>query len=76
MLSPELYALMREWWLVRSTHNDEGVPVGERWLFRGRGDNTHLTARAGTRSSLTTPAATGTARKPPFLKPLVLSHKC
>ena len=49
MLSPELLALLREWWPERSTHNDEGVPLGERWLFPGRGDNTHLTARQVTR---------------------------
>ncbi len=49
MLSPELYALMREWWPERSTHNDEGVPPAERWLFPGRGDHTHLTARQVTR---------------------------
>lgn len=45
MLSPELHALMREWWPHRSTLNDEGVPLAERWLFPGRGDGTHLTAR-------------------------------
>jgi|APDOM4702015191_1054821.scaffolds.fasta_scaffold16476_2 integrase/recombinase XerD len=49
MLSPELLALLREWWRVRSTHNDEGVPLAERWLFPGRGDRTHLTARQVTR---------------------------
>lgn len=49
MLSPDLYALMREWWQERSMHNDEGVPPSERWLFPGRGDHTHLTARQVTR---------------------------
>lgn len=63
MLSPELHALMREWWLVRSTRNDEGVPVGERWLFPGRGDNTHLTARQVTRLFQETLAAAGIKKK-------------
>ena len=29
MLSPDLLALLREWWTVRSTHNDEGIPRPE-----------------------------------------------
>lgn len=49
MLSPELYALLREWWPERSTHNDAGVPPGERWLFPGRGEGCHLTTRQVTR---------------------------
>jgi integrase/recombinase XerD len=63
MLSPELYALLREWWPERSTHNDEGVPVGERWLFPGRGENTHLTARQVTRLFQQTLAAAGIKKK-------------
>ncbi len=59
MLSPELYALLREWWPERSTHNDEGVPSAERWLFPGRGDNTHLTARQVTRLFQQSLAAAG-----------------
>jgi site-specific recombinase XerD len=49
MLSPELHALMREWWVIRSPHNDDGVPMAERWLFPGRGENAHLTTRQVTR---------------------------
>ena len=45
MLSPQLLALLHQWWPVRSTHNDEGVPVAERWLFPGRGEGCHLTPR-------------------------------
>jgi integrase/recombinase XerD len=63
MLSPELYALMREWWPVRSAHNDQGVPVAERWLFPGRGEDTHLTARQVTRLFQQTLAAAGIRKK-------------
>ena len=45
MLSPQILALLHQWWPVRSTHNDEGVPVAERWLFPGRGEGCHLTPR-------------------------------
>lgn len=63
MLSPELYALMRQWWPERPTHNDTGVPVAERWLFPGRGDNTHLTARQVTRLFQQSLAAAGITKK-------------
>lgn len=59
MLSPELYALLREWWPERSTHNDEGVPPAERWLFPGRGEGCHLTARQVTRLFQQSLAAAG-----------------
>jgi integrase/recombinase XerD len=36
MLSPETLGLLREWWKVRNTKYDAGVPAGERWLFPGR----------------------------------------
>jgi integrase len=36
MLPPELLLSLREWWKVRPTRFDAGVPVGERWLFPGR----------------------------------------
>ena len=36
MLSPETYALLREWWPLRTSKYDLGVPVQERWLFPGR----------------------------------------
>ena len=36
MLSPETLDLLRQWWKVRPTKYDRGVPVAERWLFPGR----------------------------------------
>ncbi|MGB8402076.1 tyrosine-type recombinase/integrase, partial [Bradyrhizobium sp.] len=63
MLSAELYALLREWWTVRSPHNDAGVAPAERWLFPGRGDNTHLTPRQVTRLFQQTLAAAGITKK-------------
>src|SRR5262249_60937173 len=45
MLPPELLLSLREWWRVRPTRFDEGVPVGERWLFPGRRQGQHLTYR-------------------------------
>src|SRR3984893_11040167 len=36
MLSPELLDLLREWWKVRASRNDAGVPMPERWLFPSR----------------------------------------
>ena len=63
MLSPDLLALLREWWTVRSTHNDEGIPRPELWLFPGRGDKMHLTPRQVTRLFQQTLAAAGIAKK-------------
>ena len=45
MLSPETLTLLHEWWKVRTTHYDQGVPVQERWLFPGRRLGLHLTER-------------------------------
>jgi site-specific recombinase XerD len=45
MLSPDTYALLREWWPVRSNKYDLGVPIEERWLFPGRRKGMHLTER-------------------------------
>lgn len=45
MLSPETLALLHEWWKVRTTRNDQGVSVQERWLFPGRRPGLHLTER-------------------------------
>jgi integrase/recombinase XerD len=36
MLSPEMLALLRQWWKVRPTRWDASVPPEERWLFPGR----------------------------------------
>jgi integrase/recombinase XerD len=63
MLSADLYALLRQWWTQRSTHNDEGVPVAERWLFPGRGEKTHLTPRQVTRLFQEAIAAAGITKK-------------
>jgi integrase/recombinase XerD len=35
MLSPEMLALLRQWWKVRPSHYDGETPVQERWLFPG-----------------------------------------
>ena len=45
MLSPKTYALLREWWPLRTNKHDLGVPVQERWLFPGRRKGLHLTPR-------------------------------
>jgi integrase/recombinase XerD len=45
MLSPETLGLLREWWKVRKTRYDAGVPAGERWLFPGRRQGRPLTQR-------------------------------
>src|SRR6202521_1324506 len=36
MLSPEMLDLLRQWWKVRPSRNDAGVPLQERWLFPSR----------------------------------------
>jgi integrase/recombinase XerD len=36
MLSPEMLALLRQWWKVRPSRYDAGLPVQERWLFPSR----------------------------------------
>ena len=45
MLSPETLGLLREWWKVRKTKYDAGVPASERWLFPGRRQGRPLTQR-------------------------------
>jgi len=45
MLPPELLLSLRQWWKVRPTRFDAGVPVGQRWLFPGRRQGQHLTYR-------------------------------
>src|SRR5258708_22817622 len=35
MLSPETLDLLRQWWKVRPTRYDAGVPQEQRWLFPG-----------------------------------------
>jgi integrase/recombinase XerD len=36
MLSPELLDLLRQWWKVRPSRFDAGIPPQERWLFPSR----------------------------------------
>jgi site-specific recombinase XerD len=48
MLSPDLLGLLRQWWKVRPSRYDEGIPVQERWLFpggRGRRAGKPITTR-------------------------------
>ena len=45
MLSPETLALLRQWWKVRPTRHDAGVPVEQRWLFPGRVQGRPMTTR-------------------------------
>ena len=45
MLSPQTLELLREWWQVRPTRWDAGVPKEERWLFPGRKPGEPLTPR-------------------------------
>src|SRR4249920_3000644 len=35
MLSPEMLALLRQWWKVRPSRYDAGISLQERWLFPG-----------------------------------------
>jgi integrase/recombinase XerD len=46
MLSPETLDLLREWWKVRpSRDNDAQTPLQERWLFPGRKPGKPMTTR-------------------------------
>jgi integrase/recombinase XerD len=45
MLSPEMLALLRQWWTVRPRRYDEGVAAQERWLFPGRKPGRPMTTR-------------------------------
>ena len=36
MLSPVMLDLLRQWWKVRPSRYDAGLPVQERWLFPSR----------------------------------------
>jgi site-specific recombinase XerD len=36
MLSPEMLTLLRQWWKVRPSRDDAGLPAQERWLFPSR----------------------------------------
>jgi len=69
MLPQEVLDLLREWWKVRSTRCDAGVPPQERWLFPGRRKGLHLTTRQLSRLFHETTAAAG-IRKPVSLHSL------
>lgn len=45
MLSPELLGLLRQWWKVRPTRYDAGVPMEQSWLFPGRAPGRPMTTR-------------------------------
>ena len=63
MLSPETLGLLREWWKVRTTRCDAGVPAGERWLFPGRRKGRPLTPRQVNRLFHETVEAAGIKKK-------------
>src|SRR5262245_33830537 len=63
MLPPELLVLLRQWWKVRPTRFDAGVPVGERWLFPGRWQGQHLTYRQLSRLFHESAAAAGITKR-------------
>src|SRR5215831_12512393 len=63
MLPPELLSSLRQWWKVRPTRFDAGVPVGERWLFPGRRQGQHLTYRELSRLFHESKAAAGITKR-------------
>jgi len=71
MLSPDLLALLRQWWKVRPTRHDAGVPREERWLFPGGRSGRPMTTRQLGRLFHKTAEAAG-IRKP--VSPHSLRH--
>ena len=63
MLPPELLVSLRQWWKVRPTRFDAGVPAGERWLFPGRRQGEHLTYRQLSRLFHELAAAAGITKR-------------
>lgn len=63
MLPPELLVSLRQWWKVRPTRFDAGVPAGERWLFPGRRHGQHLTYRQLSRLFHESAAAAGITKR-------------
>ena len=61
MLSPETLDLLRQWWKVRPTRHDEGVPLEQRWLFPGRTPGKPMTTRQLNRLFHQAADAAGTA---------------
>jgi len=45
MLSAEMLNLLRQWWKVRPSRHDAGMPVEERWLFPGTSRDKPMTTR-------------------------------
>jgi integrase/recombinase XerD len=45
MLSPEMLALLRQWWKVRPSRHDAGTSMEERWLFPGNRHGKPMTSR-------------------------------
>jgi integrase/recombinase XerD len=45
MLSPEMLALLRQWWKARPSWHDAATPLEERWLFPGRRRGKPMTTR-------------------------------
>ncbi len=45
MLPHDLLGLLRQWWKLRPTRYDAGLPPAERWLFPGRRPNRPITTR-------------------------------
>jgi site-specific recombinase XerD len=45
MLSKSLLRLLRQWWTMRPTRHDAGMPVRECWLFPGNRPGRPMTTR-------------------------------
>ena len=69
MLSPEVLALLRQWWKARPRWYDIGVPPEERWLFPGIRRGKPMTTRQLNRLFHQTADAAG-IRKPVTLHTL------
>ena len=69
MLSPEVIALLRQWWKARPRWYDIGVPPQERWLFPGLRRGKPMTTRQLARLFHQTAEAAG-IRKPVTLHSL------
>ena len=66
MLPPDLLGLLRQWWKVRPTRYDRGVPPTERWLFPGRRLNRPITTRQFSRLFHEAAATAGRPRPVPL----------
>jgi site-specific recombinase XerD len=45
MLPQEMLGLLRQWWRVRPSRHDAGIPLQERWLFPGTRPGKPMTSR-------------------------------